>query len=253
MDAGLPSITPCGAASILGRSLLTLDKVNEVYNLATDGAIMKEVLRAQLPRIPESRRHDCNLVTLTIGGNDISFAGMSAIRDVARTGVELINPRYEWEMARIIEEYQDTVSQIRTFLPRSGIILNTLYDPTDGTYTLPSNCGEWAEIASWYSRGRRQLGDFIRDTYGDSKHGQLVRVADIWQLFDGHGMAEDNVHARWYYPQFMIEPGSTGAYEIAKEWAQHSNHLLVKARLLDRDPDADRTLHTSGRPGYDAY
>lgn len=231
MDAELPSTTPRGAASVLGRSLLGLAKIDEVFNLAEDGATMHDVLRAQLPKIPESRRLDANLITLTIGGNDISFAGMRAIRDLPSTGARSYMEKFSWEIKRIQEEYDDTVSAIRAFLPRSGIILNTLYDPTDGLGSLPASCGEWAEIAPWYSRGRRELGDYIRWRYDGNKYGQLVRVADIFKVFDGRGMAQDDVSKRWYYAKFMIEPSHTGAYEIAKEWSQHSNHLLVSARM----------------------
>lgn len=196
-----------GAASLLQRKLETTC----FFNLSEDGATIANIRQHQLSaakRLVGNAKQQC-FITLTAGGNDISFGSM---RLKARHKLG----HFDLLMQDITRAYCDLVLDIRRTFPNSHIVLNTLYDPTDGTGKLPENCGLWADIAPQYSKGRRELGQFIRGWGEKLKFGS---VADIFTAFDGKGMAIKNVEG-YYYDKFLIEPGSVGAKVIADLWWQ---------------------------------
>lgn len=212
LDAGLGTQARVGAADLTGAALLKLGHVHEMRNLTADGATTTDVI-LQLRHLSPKTRNECNIITLTAGGNDISFAGMQHGKK---------NTFDEW-MNCIENRFDALVEHIMDQFPNSILVLNTLYDPTDGTGELP-DCGSWSKIADWYSDGRRSLGSHIRKRYGPTAtvvgYQNRILFCDIFKMFDGHGMREGNPTARWYYSGFMIEPGSIGAREISAAWLQ---------------------------------
>lgn len=211
-----------GAASRLQRMLET----SSFLNLSGDGATIRDIRQHQLPAainlIGNSNQEV--FITLTAGGNDISFGTM---RLKAQNRLSL----YPQLMQDITRQYVDLVLDIRRAFPNSQIVLNTLYDPTDGTGKLPENCGLWADIAPQYSKGRRQLGQFIK-AWGMKLN--FAVVVDIFEKFDGKGMRIENMEG-YYYNNFLIEPGALGANAIAELWyeayAQHArrNRLVFSS------------------------
>lgn len=220
-----------GAATLLAGHMLRRLHITGFVNCTADGASIADVMRRQLPRVQKYRKEEV-VITITMGGNDISFNSMRLKnRNVA--GV-----LFRDMMTKVQHDYVNGVCEIRRQFPNSLLILNTLYDPTDGTGLLPESCGMWAEIGTQYSYGRRQLGQFI---YNWGRHLNFAVVADIFKLFDGLGMADGN-RLDMYYNKFMIEPGFVGARKIARLWLQaYESSLAVKPETCennDRSPEA---------------
>jgi len=211
-----------GAVDLAGIELLERGIVKEVYNLAEDGAEINDVY-TQLTKIPPGVRIQANIITLTAGGNDISF---SAMRRRGQAG----QPSYERYMPKIVDRYNLLVAHIYREFPNSLIIVNSLYDPTDGTGELP-NCGQWTQIRDEYSRGRRELGDHIRSIWGgtDIKWNRVL-FCDVFKAFDGHGMKSGCIRSNgYYYKDFLIEPGHIGAITISDLWLDAMQEFFHKA------------------------
>jgi acyl-CoA thioesterase-1 len=162
-----------GAASQLARKL----RVTEFQNLTRDGNVVPAVL-VDLDRITE----DADLVTLTVGGNDL-----------------LLGERVETILAGIGQ----IVARVR---PRTRqLILNTIYDPTDGDDRAAEAMGLPQELR----QAHRQLNDGIARLVGE--HG--AALCDLERLLHGHG-----AHAPDTWLTRVIEPNLAGATAIAEAW-----------------------------------
>lgn len=209
-----------GAASLLAKKLAGQELISKFYNLTSDGATISNIYHLQLlPATKLINKNERVLITLTAGGNDVSFKSM-------RLRAQKNEQGFTNMMDEIRRDYVNLVIATRKMFPYSVIILNTLYDPTDGLGKLPESCGMWADIAELYSMGRRNLGNYIR-RWGAVANPEFV-VADIFKLFDRHGMATKN-EAMMYYEAFLIEPGYTGAQKISELWYNlYTSHLAAE-------------------------
>ena len=205
-DSGNPRT---GAGDLLIDRLFEEGKIVDALNLSEDGAKIDDVLNEQLPVAAQFAGNKEVVISLTMGGNDISYELMAMKPRVTEE-------RYRAMMDRIKVRYACGIVGIASMFSRAQIIANTLYDPTDGCGRLPENCGSWAKIAPWYSKGRRELGDFIRDWAPKSKAIPL-HLVDVFKLFDGKGMKIRNREG-YYFDHFLIEPGANGALVIADAW-----------------------------------
>src|SRR6266545_4527227 len=142
-------------------SLLADDFGYDLRMLATDGATSDTVLRTQLNEIDSQP----DLVTLTMGGNDLVHALVEDPRGVARA-IERV--RYNADLV------------LQTLRLRAGlvapIIVSTVYDPTDGTGDL-ERLG--LPAASADPRNLDALNATLRAAA--HKHGALI--ADIHAKF----------------------------------------------------------------------
>jgi lysophospholipase L1-like esterase len=166
-----------GAAAQLARKLAV-----ELVDLTRDGNTTRGVL-ADLARAPAA----ADVVTLTAGGNDL-------------LGGEL--PR------AILRRLQQIAERIQPLGAR--VVLNTVYDPSDGDNDV----------------GRRELGLSrpaaieLRRRLNALNRGiaELARtrgflLADLERLFHGHGVASGEP---WFVQ--VIEPNLAGATAIAEQW-----------------------------------
>ena len=202
---------PVGAASLLGRNadaiwpeyagrdLGTLAPAARVVDLTMDGAMLPDVVDAQLPASPATDA--TTLVTLTIGGNDLlmAFGNSRSMGTLERAGME------------IAREYERCVGLIRRRLPRALIVLTTVYDPSDETGFIPdfheSGPPLPLQVLDRLNAHVRRLG----------AAGPATVLADAHAHFLGRG-ARAAPADRWYWPQSMIEPGARGASEIRGLW-----------------------------------
>jgi hypothetical protein len=216
-----------GAAARFACALFDEGLVYSDLNLTRDGATCSDIRNHQLVAAKKFINPNCqSIITLTAGGNDISFRSMR-LKARKTTGNE-----FNTMMNGILREYSDLVLDIRRTFPNSLLMLNTLYDPTDGTEKLPENCGLWADIAPMYSAGRRCLGKYI---FAWGKRLEFATVTDIFTLFDGKGMKIGNREG-YYYNQFLIEPGAVGARVIADAWmSTYKSHLAHKPEDTNDD------------------
>jgi lysophospholipase L1-like esterase len=198
-----------GAASLLhtnrdadfpgwaGRDLAS--RGYEVLDLTADGATTDHVLEWQLPRL----RSSADLVTLTVGGNDLmgAFGDTAAAEAVIRT---------------VAERCGTILGVVSKVSPR--MVVTTVYDPSDGTGVVPGGV-----LPPWPD-GPRLVGALnaaLTEVAG--AHGAVV--ADVHAHFAGHGAAvgdpgqPDPLPADrrlWYCG--VIEPNAWGAHEIRCSW-----------------------------------
>ena len=135
-----------------------------------------------------------NAVTLTAGGNDFlqgSFQALNSITDWGRVASEPLG------------NLEEIAARLANFA--CPVIVNTIYDPTDGDDSRIASFGMATQARSAFNA----LNDGIRDLA--RRHGFLL--ADLEKLFHGHGAAS---RKPWIVMQ--IEPNLAGATAIATEW-----------------------------------
>jgi lysophospholipase L1-like esterase len=149
----------------------------ELVDLTRDGHTTDGVV-ADLERAPR----DVDVVTLTAGGNDLLLG-----RPAAAITANL----------RAIAEH---LAQLD-----ARVILNTIYDPTDGDDALAGQVGLPPELRIEYDADNTAAKELA------GEHGFLL--SDLERLFHGHGVASGDP---WYVG--VIEPGLAGATAIAAHW-----------------------------------
>lgn len=171
----------------------------EVQDLTRDGRTTDGVLDS-LPEITLTP----SIVTLTAGGNDF-----------LRGASEILNrlPGASWEKLAHV-----TLNNLRIIADRlqefqCAVILNTIYDPTDGDDSLLAQFG--LSDATPARATFNALNDGIRAL----AHEREFLLADLETLFHGHGAVSDD---SWIVMQ--IEPNLKGAKAIAEEWYRIYNH-----------------------------
>ena len=154
----------------------------ELVNLTCDGNTTQGVL-ADLTRAPAA----ADAVTLTAGGNDL--LGGEQPRAILR------------RLHQIAERIQPLGARV---------VLNTIYDPSDGDNDVGRRQLGLSRLATIALRRRlNALNGGIAKLAGE--HGFLV--ADLERLFHGHGVASNEP---WYVD--VIEPNLAGATAIAEQW-----------------------------------
>ena len=190
-----------------GRDLVS--RGYDLLDLSYDGATTAGVLDRQLPRL--DRRAD--LVTLTIGGNDL----MGAYGDTAAAEAVI----------RTVAERVDRVLTALAGVPHT--VVTTVYDPSDGTGAVPGgHLPAWPDAPLLLRRLNGHLTELA------TRHG--AAVADVHAHFHGHGAKAGDPgqpsprpgnRDLWYCG--VIEPNAWGAHEIRRTWWE--------------------TLERAGRPG----
>jgi hypothetical protein len=192
-----------GAASRFAELLRVYHNRDLTFtNMTADGATIHQILMQATKSTRHSEHGEGLLITVTAGGNDISFSAMHG----------------ELNTGRICTNWDLLVADLLSRFPKATVIVNTLYDPTEGTGTFGGEevAGQWERIAEQYSYGRQHLSFHIADAVLNSKIPNLL-LADVRALFKGHGVTAP-VEDQWYYDKFMIEPNYKGAAQIAELW-----------------------------------
>jgi len=173
-----------GAPSQLAR-MLGLDLVD----LTRDGNTTQGVL-TDLARAPAAAA----VVTLTAGGNDLLLGHL---------------PR------AILRRLDQIAEPIQLF--RGRVVVNTIYDPSDGDNDAGRREMGLSRFAAIELRRRLNAvnGGIVKLA---REHGFLL--ADLERLFHGHGVASDEP---WFVN--VIEPNLAGATAIAEHW-----HELLTSR-----------------------
>lgn len=179
-----------GAVSQFAR----LIGADQIENLTSDGQRTDGVIAglAHVVRAP-------NVITLTAGGNDFLLGCFLYVSNGQHYTLE------QWR--EITKEPLDNLRQIAKSLARfeCPVIINTVYDPTDGDDTLSQELGIPAEARCAFDALNAGIRG-IADTYG-------FLLADLEVLFEGHGL---NSKETWLVKQ--IEPNYAGATAIAQHW-----------------------------------
>lgn len=151
-----------------------------------------------------------NLITLTLGGNDLLSVYMST--KLSDTDALLD------AMIALQKRYIQVLGVITELLPNSKLILTTVFDPTDGTGVMASSrfFGDRMPIEFL-----TQFNNFVKKCAAES--GALL--ADVHQHFLGHGANACSPADFWYFAQSPIEPSSRGASEIRRVWLDSVSKL----------------------------
>jgi lysophospholipase L1-like esterase len=215
LDRGFPPKTPIGAAALLyrnddlfwpefkGKDLLSQNPELRFVNMSEDGASTWELLDDAFYEVFKSLVKQEILVSITIGGND-------ALQMLASD-----NPspaRLTSEVAAIMDRYEQILSRLRSALPRATMILNTIYDPSDGAGSIPG----YPDFSD-----KLPFLDFINDKIRGFASDCFI-VADIHQRFLGHGIKAPQ-DRRYYWSKNLIEPSALGASEIRALWFEVLN------------------------------
>jgi lysophospholipase L1-like esterase len=161
----------------------------ELVDRTRDGNTTHGVL-ADLARAPAA----ADVVTLTAGGNDLLLGHL---------------PR------AILRRLQQIAEPIQLF--RARVVVNTIYDPSDGDNDAGRREMGLSRFAAIELRRRLNAvnGGIVKLA---REHGFLL--ADLERLFHGHGVASDEP---WFVN--VIEPNLAGATAIAEHW-----HELLTSR-----------------------
>jgi hypothetical protein len=137
-----------------------------------------------------------DIVTCTVCGNDL----LMGLALQAERGA------FDWRTTskEITERFDEISRRLRTL--RCLVIVNTVYDPTDGKDDLAKQMGLPAEV--------RPSFDFINNHIRKAG-GNDVMVSDLELLFRGHGYWSTDPWITGY-----IEPNHAGATAIARHWLQ---------------------------------
>ena len=209
LDLPPARLDPLGAAALLyrnddtrwpefkGRDLSHRSPGVKFLNLAEDGAMIDDVTTEELAQLSHDSSDPDLLLTLSAGGNDLL--------DALPTGRNL-----DKAVRRIEQRYTELVETIREELQRATLLLTTVYDPTDGTGSLPGMEGYGSlplEYLDEFNEHVRETADSMTETM----------LADVHRHFLGHGVT-GRESDRWYWRRNMIEPNARGASEIRRVW-----------------------------------
>jgi lysophospholipase L1-like esterase len=211
LDLGQPEDTPLGASALLfrnqekfwpqfsGRDLLSANPHLAFVNLTEDGATTWDLMEGNYLGAIETYADKPVLITITLGGND-------ALKLLWIEGSE--HAKLFSESANIAERYEKVVTTVTETFKSATVILNTIYDPSDGTGILPAlpNFADKLPFLGF-------INDRIR-AYA-STHNHLL--ADVHQHFLGHGYSALTGPC-YYWKTSPIEPSAAGASEMRALW-----------------------------------
>ncbi len=165
----------------------------DFQTLARDGRTTAGVLEAwnEITLKPD-------IVTLTAGGNDFLQGIWQAVNTPAGWGMVSAQP---------LANLEEIALRLTPF--HCPVLLNTIYDPTDGDNTLLSAFGLAESAAEQARTAFNALNNGIRAL--SARRGFLL--SDLETLFHGHGALSA---APWIVSH--IEPGLPGASAIAQHW-----------------------------------
>ena len=173
-----------GAASQLARRLRL-----ELVDLTSDGNTTQGVL-ADLAGAPPS----ADVVTLTAGGNDL--LGGDSPRAILR------------RLDQIVQRLQPL---------RARVVVNTVYDPSDGDNAIGRRELGLSRLATVELRRRLNA---LNGGIAKLARERGLLLADLERLCHGHGLASDEP---WFVQ--VIEPNLAAATAIAEHW-----HELLTSR-----------------------
>jgi hypothetical protein len=202
---------PLGAASLLfqndqrfwpefkGKDLKSINPNIQFAKLAQDGATTWDLMDDTYLTLVRPWVDQSVLITLTIGGND----ALRLVRMENPTPAQL-----ESEVAGILQRTRMIVSKLRETFKHATIILNTVYDPTDGSGHLPPmpSFKDKLRYLDEINSGIRKIGS---DTHS--------LIADVHKRFLGHGLTAPE-GKRFYWTVSPIEPSALGASHLRAIW-----------------------------------
>jgi lysophospholipase L1-like esterase len=181
-----------GAPSQLARKLGV-----ELVDLTRDGNTTQGVL-ADLARAPAA----ADVVTLTAGGNDLLGGDLPRV---------------------ILRRLHQVAGRLQPLGAR--VVLNTVYDPSDGDNDLGRRELGLSRLATIELRRRLNA---VNGGIAKLARERAFLLADLERLFHGHGVASNEP---WFVD--VIEPNLAGATAIAEHWYELLEPTLLTAIEVD--------------------
>ena len=195
-----------------GLDLESLHPGIKHLNLAQDGGIVPDVYRQVKKAIRETDVRDSGVITLTIGGNDLlQLYGTSKNLEEMSRGLDKLRREYSILVAGIVRDF-----------PCAKVILNAVYDPTDGTGYLP---GYKHRLPIELLKEFNAEVEFVARRYD-------CTFVDTEELFMGYGITKmasgkklnetslDPSKGGYYWHHSIIEPNIYGANAVRAEWLE---------------------------------
>ncbi len=170
----------------------------QYFCLAEDGATTFDFLESEVFSLLKEYQKEPIIVTLTLGGNDILQLINRSERDLSK------------DFGNVCLLYDRVIDLLSETFPRAVYILNSVYDPTDGSGVLPG-LADFADRLIWLHR----LNEHIKA----NAQTNSALFADVYQHFLGHGLSAP-LDERWYWAPNPIEPSARGASEIRRLWLE---------------------------------
>lgn len=196
-----------GAASQLARLL----GATAFHNATEDGATTDGVLKAlEGPEYARAVPY-YDVITLTIGGNDLLAPAVLGRPPAGEAGWRLHAHRIAARLETIVEHL------LRLSAPGGTIVFNTVYDPTDGDDARLIEMGLPVEARAGLEAYNAALGARIMTM---DPQGRRFLLCGAHVLFKGRGYWSQDP---WL--TLMIEPNLAGATALAEAW-----HRLIVSR-----------------------
>ncbi len=175
----------------------------KLFDMSFDGATIGSLLHKDFQEKLAPYEKSKNLITITIGGNDL----LEALQTVNQKKANSLQSK----LNRIQTDFIELMKMLQKKCSQSDVIVTTLYDPTDDTGIMPCARELYPEFDIKHFTAFNQ---FVRDT--TISHG--FNIADVYWHFMGHGAMCGKEENFWYWKPHPIEPGLTGASEIRRVW-----------------------------------
>lgn len=196
-----------------GRDFVSHFPSMSFFNLAEDGALTFHFMDTEYLELIQTHLNEAVVVTLTIGGNDLlDLVGPPGLKE-QRAKAEL-----DEKIESLKSRFDRVVDIICTKIPRSILILNSVFDPSDGT-------GRLSEFIDYSDK--LQYLDLFNKHVAETARKRRAMFADVHAHFLGHGLSAPEPE-RWYWRQSPIEPSARGASEIRRLWVD----LLISHGIL---------------------
>jgi lysophospholipase L1-like esterase len=177
-------------------------------NYAVDGAVIADVLKSQLPKVPGGSGHV--FVNLFIGGNDLA-AHLYESDAQAKKSWDAIKPKATADLEAILAAFDDATR----FPDKATILINSQYNPFDectaGTYSFVTTVKQ-----TYILEYNKVLASLL------TTHKNAVLV-DQYTTFLGHGHNYNQskcpkyVAGYDYWMADMIHPNEKGHVNLSKE------------------------------------
>ncbi len=168
-----------------------------------DDATTQDILAFFRTLEDRSDRSRCDVVTLTIGGNDLLAAVLAGTPPQTRDA-------WRERAAGVVSNLNNIIGYLRLLEMDNLVIFNTVYDPTDGDDARLLEMGLPVEARAGLVAYNLDLHMLVRTM---DPRGRRFLLCDTHALFKGHGYWSQDP---WLTQ--MIEPNLAGATALADDW-----------------------------------
>lgn len=208
---GVPAqLGSCGRSDHNYANLVATALSLSLTDVSCNGATTDNILNTPQGESPlqiDAVSADTALVTVTIGGNDISFTS-STFACAAKGASERCTANLDQAMInqainQLPAKLGATLDAIKAKAPQATVVLVTYprVFPVDAV-----SCGE-LELSADDTAYLAAMGQKLEDAFVSVTASRQVLIADSYVLADGHGPCETDISARWINGNKIADTG----------------------------------------------